>query len=335
MRINHQTNTVDALNTSTPASGQTPTLDNHLTTRGFVLDNIDYGEIYINESGRVTATSVALSGGATAPTSSGSLSDTFTINGTYLNIEEGSGVPGFDARFTFTNLDSSPNKINILGRYNGTVAHEVEVQLWNWVHTRWDDVLATTKDIPHSTGDDALYTFTVTEELSAASDYLGTGGDAGKTIVRIDHAAGGTNTDVLRIDYMDIVVETISLVDAGSYYKLTSGITSGHSRVSTTSELSGAIVFGHNGKYFVTTSTSFLGTGLAVIEGAVYVNGVRKPNIRFTRRMSAGGDVGAASCQGFVDVSIGDVMQFKFSSNTSNAYISVEHFNMTCNYRGA
>ena len=349
MRINHQTNTINqteittggdatltgSLSVSGTVQCSDPTQGNHATTRDFVLDNIDYGEIYINESGRITADSFTLSGGVTEPVSSGNLADTYTINGSYLTITEGDGTPGFDLTFTFAGMSSNPNKINLLGRYNGTVAHDVEVQLWNWVHTRWDELLAASKDIPHTTADDVLYTFIVTEELSAASDYLGTGGDAGKTIVRINHSNSGTITDVLRIDYLDIVEESISLVDAGTYYTLTSGVTGGQTNTSTTSATGGAIIFGHTGRYFVTNSSSFLGTGSAVIEGGVYVNDVQQPNIRFTRNINSTGDVGSASCQGFVTVTTGDIMQFKFSSNTSNSWVSVEHFNLTCNYRGA
>lgn len=336
MRINHQNNIIvpegGTLTVSGNISASAPTADGHVTTRAFVLDNIDYGEIYINDGGRILADSIAVSG---AITETGSASDTHTINGIFHTVTL-TGA-GFDARYTFTGLASDPNKINILGHQESTPAiTDMEVQIWNWVHSRWDDLLAASTDLDDRTaqGTDTLYTFTITDELSAASDYLGTGGNEGEAIIRISTATG-TSTDFLQIDYINIIEETIGMSVAGTYYTLTSGIVSGHSKTTTTNAPSGEIIFGHTGKYFVTGSTSFLGTGSVVVEGAVYIEGVIQDNIRFTRNINSTGDIGSASCQGFVDVTAGDKMTFRYSSNTSDTYVSVEHFNLTCNYRGA
>ena len=56
------------------------------------------------------------------------------------------------------------------------------------------------------------------------------------------------------------------------------------------------------GVYFVGVQASFSGTANAIIEGAVYLGGIRKESIRFRRKLGATGDVGSASAIGIMIV---------------------------------
>lgn len=58
------------------------------------------------------------------------------------------------------------------------------------------------------------------------------------------------------------------------------------------------ITISKNGTYFAGLFPCFSGTNLAVIEGAVYVDGVRQETVRFRRKLGTGGDVGSAGSLG-------------------------------------
>jgi hypothetical protein len=62
------------------------------------------------------------------------------------------------------------------------------------------------------------------------------------------------------------------------------------------------ITVNHVGVLFVGIQASFSGGNNAVIEGAVYVDGVRQEPIRFRRKLGSTGDVGSASASGIINV---------------------------------
>ena len=62
------------------------------------------------------------------------------------------------------------------------------------------------------------------------------------------------------------------------------------------------ITLNHVGTFFVGLQTSFSGSTSAVIEAAVYLDGVRQESVRFRRKLGTGGDVGSASAIGIVQV---------------------------------
>ena len=56
------------------------------------------------------------------------------------------------------------------------------------------------------------------------------------------------------------------------------------------------------GVYFVGIQASFSGGTSAVVEGAIYLGGLRQEPIRFRRKLGTGGDVGSASAIGILNV---------------------------------
>ena len=62
------------------------------------------------------------------------------------------------------------------------------------------------------------------------------------------------------------------------------------------------ITVNHVGTFFVGLQVSFSGTANAIIEAAVYLDGVRQEPVRFRRKLGATGDVGSASAIGIAQV---------------------------------
>ena len=60
------------------------------------------------------------------------------------------------------------------------------------------------------------------------------------------------------------------------------------------------IVVNHVGVLFVGMQLSFSGTANALVEGSVYLDGVRQEPLRFRRKLGATGDVGSASALGII-----------------------------------
>ena len=106
-------------------------------------------------------------------TASGTLADTFTENGVYLNIAETAGTPGTDVRYEFS-VTGIGSVFNVVGRYEGNPAHTVNVEAWNGAG--WD-VLGTWG----SSGTDSLQCW-----FPTPSHTIG-----GKVVIRFDHASPG------------------------------------------------------------------------------------------------------------------------------------------------
>jgi hypothetical protein len=111
-----------------------------LTSRSAMfLGTVEHDPIFVNVSG----TGVAIQ--------SGTLSDTFSSDGNYLSINEGSGItPGFIIEFGFDSVIRFPKEVifeNVL--YDGLASHEVEVQGKKCDGT-YVDLRSAVKDFPSS-----------------------------------------------------------------------------------------------------------------------------------------------------------------------------------------
>lgn len=64
----------------------------------------------------------------------------------------------------------------------------------------------------------------------------------------------------------------------------------------------GKVTISINGVYFVGVQVSFAGTANATVNGGIFVDGVVQEQVRFRRKLGAGGDVGSASALGLINV---------------------------------
>ena len=71
------------------------------------------------------------------------------------------------------------------------------------------------------------------------------------------------------------------------------------------------ITVNHVGVLFVGLQASFSGTANAIIEGVIYLDGVRQEPLRFRRKLGGTGDVGSASALGVIQAT-GTAMDLEF-----------------------
>lgn len=87
-----------------------------------------------------------------------------TLNQVYLKIQE-TGKWKIDT--TYTGIDEEHEQLYLTYRYfgSGSTNHKIEVKIWNYNTSAWDDVLATEKDLP-ATNEDRTLIFDIPGTLS-------------------------------------------------------------------------------------------------------------------------------------------------------------------------
>lgn len=255
----------------------------------------------------------------------GSILDVRSINQSYFSVNE---TGQFQIDIEYEGLTNNPNRIALVGRYEGSGAHDVKMQAWNYSLVQWDDFTVETDDFV-STSTDELYEFSFPEDNS---QYLGTGGDAGKVKVRVEHISGAIGSHNFYIDKIEVIEETLLLVNGGTDYKITN--------LSEGISTSGVIIDGTNGEitldqvgdHEISANVSFIATPNTIIEGSIYlddgVTPVKLANLKFRRKMNSSGDIGSANISGFFNGDIGDKISLRFSSDASGNFIGVETLNI-------
>ena len=133
---------------------------------------------------------------------SGTLADTYTQNGAFLELSEVAGTPAFTYRFNFSiGAGNQPIKLFIFGRYEGNVGHTVNVEFV-------DPVLGppnyTNLGTLVSSSNNVLHTFV----------FGGNGATAfGAMTIRINHTTAGNINHGLFIDHLYVTTDTGGDVD--------------------------------------------------------------------------------------------------------------------------
>lgn len=125
------------------------------------------------------------------------LSDLQTAHdGNFYHIDETATDPGFELTIEFVNVTSF-NWVSCLAVYDGSIAHAVNISLYNFTQTRWDCFDAfSPAQAEVSTADE--YTMQNHDFLVPDyTEYIGTGGDDGDVRVKIAHEiTGNANHDI-------------------------------------------------------------------------------------------------------------------------------------------
>ena len=138
---------------------------------------IDWTKITANS---ITETNITAQGGSDV---------TFlqTANdGSIYEAHESASNPGQSLIVDFVSVDAF-NWVKILGTYSGSTSHALEIELYNWDTTSWDHFDAMQMGFDNSGTVMENHDFFVPDD----ADYIGTGGDAGKVRVRIEHPMNG------------------------------------------------------------------------------------------------------------------------------------------------
>ena len=105
-----------------------------------------------------------------------------------LQVEELSGFPGFDIRFTFTGVVAF-NNVSLLEQYTGGQNHTIYVQVYNPTSTLWETISEYTDDGAPQYRSIAVYNGQIYN-------------DAGTVIVRVYHLSNGNTSHFQVIDYI-------------------------------------------------------------------------------------------------------------------------------------
>lgn len=149
---------------------------------------------------KYTAQSVTV----TAGTSTSVVGDLQTMqDGSFYTLTEAAATPGMDLIVDFTNVKAFEN-VRILGAYDGFATHAVACQVYNWATAAWntfDSIQSQAFDITTANGN-----ILCNQEFHVYDDtnYIGTGGDAGKVRVRFYHTMAGNASHKLYLDEVSL-----------------------------------------------------------------------------------------------------------------------------------
>ncbi len=119
-------------------------------------------------------------------------------DGNIFHLDEAAAAPAIDFYVEFTSITAF-NWVHIRGIYEGSATHALGILLYKWGSAAWEHKNCMQNGKYDSTaGQQCIdnYSFFVPVD----TDYIGTGGDAGKVRVRFVHPMGGNNSHDLYID---------------------------------------------------------------------------------------------------------------------------------------
>lgn len=124
----------------------------------------------------------------------GNYTSTKTINGRSLKSTEVSGTPGFTFEVLFKNVVDF-NKVEMMEQYSGNVAHNVDIQIYNYLSSSWQ----TLETITTQTGlmQKVYSVLNSTPYLSGSNARL-----------RFNHTSAGTSSHYMLLDYVSLTKDT-------------------------------------------------------------------------------------------------------------------------------
>jgi hypothetical protein len=119
-------------------------------------------------------------------------------DGSYLNVREAAGAASATnpntVHFLFTSVDAF-DTICVLSKYNGGAAHVMAIELYDYVNTAYVRIATFT---------DQTFYNDYYIRVHGASNFLGTGGDAGKVILQLIHDNAGNTAHSIEFEYVKV-----------------------------------------------------------------------------------------------------------------------------------
>ena len=138
---------------------------------------------------KYTADSITVSSG----TLTGAVADLQTaFDGNQVAIQEAAGGPPCLTMIVDFVSVTAFNWVHIIDYYEGSTTHSVAIELYNWSTTNWD-CFNSSNGVENSMTDHSFF-------VPSDTNYIGTGGDAGKVRVRFDHVQSGNASHNLYVD---------------------------------------------------------------------------------------------------------------------------------------
>jgi len=135
------------------------------------------------------------------------------------------------------------------------------------------------------------------------------------------HSGGAVLGEVYAYD--NTVADPLTV--AGTYYQLTNFLNAGNYSGVTLDASNSRIQVQTEGYYQLGFDISFSGTANTTFTVSVYTNGVEASNLEVERKLSAGGDIGAASRQGFAYLPTNCIVDLRATGDGGGDTITVKH----------
>ena len=130
---------------------------------------------------------------------SGTVSDTYTVNGVYYDVEEWSSGR-FNITYNFSSLNAAVHTLNFTGRYEGNPAHYASCLVLNWVTNAYEYCDADpTNDFTDSATDYVKQWNVSSPQYYSASSALG-----GSVSIRIWHGPNPAVNHHMLTDYISL-----------------------------------------------------------------------------------------------------------------------------------
>jgi hypothetical protein len=142
----------------------------------------------IDDSNDIYVTADSVTETVTDGTSGGVAGTQVLLDGTVYKIEENNSTPAIDVEFVFSGIKKI-SQIVVSAYYDGSTAHAVRINLWNYTDTQWDTFHTLMTGLDYE-----QHFITVPDDTKYIS------GGAAKA--QLYHTEGGILTHYLYVDYM-------------------------------------------------------------------------------------------------------------------------------------
>jgi hypothetical protein len=124
---------------------------------------------------------------------------TTPLDGSVLAVREGTGIATatnpMTVEFLFTNVPRF-DTVDMRLQYTGSAAHDICIFLWDYANSTF---------VCNGTFSDQVYQTPFSIKMHGASNYVGTGADAGKVILELRHLDTGNAGHRFDVDYIAVV----------------------------------------------------------------------------------------------------------------------------------
>lgn len=232
-------------------------------------------------------------------------------DGIYIVVNE---TGSFIQTITLNNVKGLPVWAEFIGRYQGSIGHNVDYLMHNYNTTNDDD---SGVNLVHSGALDRIQRVNFP---AISSDYVS--GEESQVLLHHSTAPSGTHnlyTDKMRVLWAGVLMPVI-----GPPVTILNW-TAGETKDATIDAALGKIITDVSGRYRVDILASVYGTPDAEIHVHLFVNGSLFRRIGAACTFDSGGNVRALVGGGNIDLNAGDTLELKAFSSLPDSYLSFEH----------
>lgn len=268
-----------------------------------------YGSLSIASEPFVVATNSTVTNGTVT---AGSVTNTWIMDADYYEVTE-SGQ--FEIYFEFTNtVGSVPKLVNFHGRYDGNPAHNVVVEMYDFVDGAYESLTGAASDVPSSATDNSFQWVIPAPN----TNYISAGGIS---YFRFRHTSAAVGSHVMYMDYLAMIYANVTWTNAGDWIDI-AGATLGASNNITIDASAGYIKTIDAGTYRTGWYTSFTGSSNTVFTIRHLTNGVTT-GTEMWRSIGSSPAIGSASAFGYTTQGVGVTNSWQVRADTDYGWFTI------------